>query len=305
MRKQFKYAPPALINNITYAIAMVFILAALEFYGPAVWSQLSQWVPLDILFIGGGFTFYMVWFWAVSLPYLLLDHYKKPHFLFRYKIQTGKDGSTTTLPPGRLKHTIAVVLKNQLLGTLPVLVGVYFLMTWRGMGYEQAFPNWVEIVWQLAVFLLCEEILFYTVHRTLHQKRLYGAIHRIHHEYKESICIVTHYVHFAEHLLGNLLPIFAGAIILGSHPITLILWIGLGVTNALHTHSGYHFPWMAYSLHHDYHHFRIRGNYGVLGILDWVFKTDGPFMMLHKNYTREQKIPEEQSTSGQYSLGNQ
>ena len=93
MRNQFKYVPPALINNITYAIAMICILAVLELYGPAAWATLSQWMPLDILFIGGGFTFYMVWFWLISLPYLLLDHYKKPHFLFRYKIQTGKEAS--------------------------------------------------------------------------------------------------------------------------------------------------------------------------------------------------------------------
>ena len=304
MRNQFKYVPPALINNITYIIGVVAILAVLEHWGESMWQSLAQTMPLDILFIGGGFTFYMVWFWLVSLPYLLLDHYQKPHFLFRYKIQSRKDGSTSTLAPGRLRHTIGVVLRNQLLGTLPVLVAVYFILAWRGMSYDQAFPGWVEIVWHLAVFLLCEEILFYTVHRTLHQKRFYGTIHRIHHEYKESICIVTHYVHFAEHLLGNLMPIFAGAILLGSHPVTIVLWIGLGVTNALHTHSGYHFPWMAYSLHHDYHHYRVRGNYGVLGVLDWLLKTDGPFMTLHKNYRSEQTQRDEHKKSGQYSLGN-
>lgn len=304
MRNQFKYVPPALINNITYAIAMVLILVVLELHGAAAWASLSETVGLDVLFIGGGFAFYMGWFWLCAMPYLLLDHFKKPAFLFKYKIQTGKDGSTSTLAPGRLKHTIWVVLKNQILGTLPVIFGVYYLMTWRGMSYEQAFPSWTEIVWHLAVILLVEEILFYTVHRTLHQKRWYASIHRIHHEYKESICIATHYVHFAEHMLGNLLPIFAGTLLLGAHPITLILWIGMAVTNALHTHSGYHFPWMAYSLHHDYHHYRVRGNYGVLGLLDWVFKTDGPFVMLHKSHkAQEQKQADEQgSASGAFSL---
>ena len=71
MRNQFKYVPPALINNITYAIAMILILAALEIYGPSAWTMLSQSVPLDILFIGGGFAFYMVWFWLVSSGLLL------------------------------------------------------------------------------------------------------------------------------------------------------------------------------------------------------------------------------------------
>jgi sterol desaturase/sphingolipid hydroxylase (fatty acid hydroxylase superfamily) len=61
---------------------------------------------------------------------------------------------------------------------------------------------------------------------------------------------------------------------------------------------------MAYSLHHDYHHYRVRGNYGVLGLLDWVFKTDGPFVMLHKSHkAQEQKEADEQgSASGAFSL---
>jgi len=304
MRNEFKYVPPALINNVTYIVAIVLGLVSIEIYGARIWSSLSQAMPLDLLFIGGGFTFYMVWFWLGALPYMLLDHFKRPAFLFRHKIQTGKDGSTTTLAPGRLKHTVKVVLRNQLLGTLPALVGVYYLMSLRGMSYEQAFPSWVEIIWHFAVFLLIEEILFYTVHRTLHQKRWYSKIHRIHHEYKESICIATHYVHFAEHMLGNLFPIFAGAFLLGSHPVTFVFWIGLGVANALHTHSGYHFPWMAYSLHHDYHHYRIRGNYGVLGLLDWIFKTDTSFVQLHKSYKAKQHHEEQNSSSGQFSLGN-
>lgn len=302
MRNQFKYGPPALFNNITYAAAMVCVLFLLEIYGAMWWESLSQSVPLDILFVGGGFTFYFLWFWAVAIPYLLLDHKKAPKFLYRYKIQSNQDGSTSTLPPGRLRHTVLVVLRNQFLGTLPVLVGVYHLFVWRGMSYEQSAPGWVTVAWQLALILAVEEILFYAVHRTLHRKRLYGKIHRIHHEYKESICISTHYVHFLEHLLGNLLPIFAGALILGSHPFTLIIWIALAVTNALHSHSGYHFPWMAYSLHHDYHHFRIRGNYGLLGVLDWMFGTDGPFLILHQTYMARQKTTEQESASGAFRL---
>jgi len=80
-----------------------------------------------------------------------------------------------------------------------------------------------------------------------------------------------------------------GAWLVGAHPLTVFAWIGLAVTNALHSHSGYNFPWQAWSIHHDFHHFKNRGNFGVLGLLDWLFKTDGSMRVLHEAYVAEQE----------------
>ncbi|MEC9464526.1 MAG: sterol desaturase family protein, partial [Myxococcota bacterium] len=221
--------------------------------------------------------------------YLLLDHYRRPGWLYQFKIQIRRDGSASPVDFEKLWHTVRVVLFNQFFGTLPVLLLVFPLMVWRGMDPAQVAPPWFEVLWHLAVMLLVEEILFYVVHRALHHKYLYARIHKVHHEYKESIAITTHYVHYLEHIFGNLMPIFAGALIVGAHPLTILAWIGLAVTNALHSHSGYNFPWQAWSVHHDYHHFRIRGNYGVLGLLDWLLATDGPMRQVHARYVAERE----------------
>ena len=289
MRNLFQYEPPRLLQNFTYAVMLMAYLAWLEFYGPQAWTMVVTEFGLFGAFVGFGFAFYMGWFWLVATPYLLLDHYQKPRWLYRFKIQLRRDGRSVPTDPAKLRQAMRVVLFNQFFGTLPVLMVVYPLMVWRGLGVDQPVPGSFEVLWQLAIILLVEEILFYTVHRTLHRKYLYSRIHRIHHEHKESIAITTHYVHYLEHLFGNLLPIFAGVFLVGAHPLTALAWIGLAVTNALHSHSGYNFPWQAWSVHHDYHHFRVRGNYGVLGVLDWMLNTDGPMRQLHANYLAEQE----------------
>ena len=284
MRKLFRYEPPKLQQNLSYAVMLGVYLIWLEAYGGSAWIAVVNELGLFAAFVGGGFTFYMAWFWLVATPYLLLDRYKKPRWLYRFKIQSPRDGRGRSADGFKLKRAISVVIRNQVLGTLPVIIGVYYLMVWRGMGVSQVVPGWFEVIWQLGIMVLLEELLFYSVHRLLHRKYLFKRIHKVHHEHNESIAITTHYVHYLEHLMGNLMPIFMGAFLVGAHPLTILAWIGLAVTNALHSHSGYNFPWQAYSIHHDFHHYQNSGNYGVLGLLDWLFKTDGPMRRLHDEH---------------------
>lgn len=238
--------------------------------------MLSRWSLAEI-FIAGGFAVYLVVFWLTGGAYMALDHFKRPGFLYRLRIhdddRLGRPARTT------LRRSVLVVLRNQLLGTLPALFVVYQLMIWRGLDASGP-SHWTTMLWHLAVMLLVEEVLFFSAHYLLHRKWFFARIHRVHHEYRKSIGIATHYVHFIEHLVGNLLPFLAGFVITGAHPFTCFIWVTVGVINAIHTHSGYHFPWLSYSPHHDFHHYAVEGNYGVLGLLDRLFGTDREFNAL-------------------------
>jgi hypothetical protein len=45
-------------------------------------------------------------------------------------------------------------------------------------------------------------------------------------------------------------------------------WYLVATSFTVHHHSGYHFPLLPSPEFHDWHHYRFRGNYGVLGLMD-------------------------------------
>jgi methylsterol monooxygenase len=59
-----------------------------------------------------------------------------------------------------------------------------------------------------------------------------------------------------------------------SHLLSFLVWQILGISSAIHSHSGYHFPFCPSNERHDYHHLKFNSNFGVLGILDDVHRTD-------------------------------
>lgn len=269
-RNRFRYVAPSPLNALVYGILGAVALAFVHTSGAATWAAITHHLGGRGAVIGGGFAFYMTWFWAVAGLYHLADMHG---WWEAYRIQQRPD----TVPQRRgpaLGKAVRVVLRNQLLGTLPVLVAFCFLLELRGVDLTAPPDTWTTILWHLGVAVLAEEVLFYAVHRTMHRPALFRRYHRIHHEFRETIGIATHYVHYVEHLLGNLLPVFAGVLLVGAHPVTVLLWVALAVTNAIHTHAGFALPWMSWGVDHDWHHHNIRDCYGAIGLLDRVLGTD-------------------------------
>lgn len=269
MRNRFRYHAPSPFNLVTYGLALAVALPAIEQWGAPAWAAVIAAVGPEAAFIGGGFAWYFLWFWAVSGVYLAADRFG---WWRRWRIQERAPGQPRRGPP--LGKAVRVVLRNQLLGTLPALVVLYGALVLRGAPLAGPPDGWTTILWQLAVIVLVEEVGFYAVHRTLHRKALFRRFHRIHHEFRESIGIATHYVHYAEHLVGNLLPVFAGVLLVGAHPVTTLIWVTLAVTNAIHTHAGYALPWMSWGVDHDFHHYNVNGCYGAMGLVDRALGTD-------------------------------
>ncbi len=114
--------------------------------------------------------------------------------------------------------------------------------------------------------LLLFEIFFYCAHNMLHKyKFLYENVHRVHHQLKEPIGFGALYAHPIEFVLCNLLPMSIGPVVLRTPlMITLRLWLVLGTSFIVVTHSG-HVP-----NKHLVHHLTLKGHYGTLGFLDWL-----------------------------------
>jgi len=132
-------------------------------------------------------------------------------------------------------------------------------------------PPWYYIPFQIMFCMVIEDTLFYWIHRGLHHKKLYGKVHKIHHEYKTTIGLASEYAHPIEYILSDAIPFTAGPLILGLHYYVFWMWMIVRVGETVDGHCGYDFPWSPYRLLpfsgsaavHDYHHSHNLGNFAT------------------------------------------
>ncbi len=160
------------------------------------------------------------------------------------------------------------------------IVGLYlgqglFEMQWSGIGI---------FVLHFFAILFIDDLMFYLVHRTLHEnKYLNQKIHSIHHRSVQPFPLDFIYAHPIEWLSG-----YAGAFsaiilinIFGTVDVYAFwLW---GLFRSLHEldiHSGVksvisrYIPLLAGTEHHDMHHLKSKGNYAsTLVLWDKIFGT--------------------------------
>jgi len=167
--------------------------------------------------------------------------------------------------------------------TVPVGVGGYDLV--KKLGYtasEESFPGPLTIFWQILLFMVIEDALFYWGHRALHHPSIYGYIHKVHHRFTYSVSIAATATHPVEYFISNIVPFVAGPTLLGAHCVTLYVWVVFRQSETITNHSGYALPWSMFSLlpfqgsatDHDLHHSKNTGNFGSLfNWWDWFCGT--------------------------------
>jgi len=269
-----------------------------------VWSRIHEgWFNGNdfVLSVVGINVFLSIYFWLNSLFFFYLDIFK-PAMFMKYKIQ-----DNTELKNDEVMKTVLVCLRNQFL-TMVVSVPLYFLSKIRGQQFTAVqLPTFHWVLCEFCVFIVVEELGFYYAHRLLHHRSIYKHIHKIHHEWTAPISIVGIYCHPIEHIISNILPLYMGAFVMGSHIATSTLWMCVAISSTQVSHGGYHLPFFPSPEAHDFHHLKFTNNFGVMGVLDRLHGTDESFVKT-KAYDRhimliglasaKERFPDEEKVKG-------
>jgi sterol desaturase/sphingolipid hydroxylase (fatty acid hydroxylase superfamily) len=245
------------------------------------WQQWIASLPYSerIVFVIGSFIAHIGTFWVLNI--FLYFCYRNSWFM-KYRIQGAQ------LPSWELiKECLQHVVFNQFIMQPIALYFAYPMFVRAGMDVRAAAPSVLTILRDFIVCIALNDTLFYWAHRTLHHGSIYKYIHKQHHRFKVNIGIASEFAHPVEDMLANVLPTIAGCLVMGSHPLTLWIWLVLRITETVDAHSGYNFPFSPFHAlpfqggadRHDFHHSHNVGCYGSFTIFwDWITGTDMQYL---------------------------
>jgi 4-alpha-methyl-delta7-sterol-4alpha-methyl oxidase len=184
-------------------------------------------------------------------------------------------------------------VKTYLINQIVIFPPFFLLITWLFSTETsiERIPSAPLVFAQVIISTLLEDFIFYFMHRLLHHPKLYSKVHKKHHSFYNVFHMSAVYAHWLEFIIANLMPLFAGAILLGPkmHMVSLVTFIMFRMIETHETHSGYEFPWSPFkilpfstdSAYHNYHHLKNIGNYSSFFMTwDSIFQTN-------KNYFKE------------------
>jgi len=112
---------------------------------------------------------------------------------------------------------------------------------------------------------LWEDILFYHIHRFFHTPKYY-KYHKLHHSWKSPVPWGAMYASNTENVLVNFLPVLTAPLVVSLNIYFLPVWIFSVTISSVLAHNG--------DGKHDLHHQTFKGNYGTMGVCDWLYQTE-------------------------------
>lgn len=231
-----------------------------------VFSLFPPDVWLFSLYIIG--TFECV-FWLCNGALICFETFDIPS-IDRYRIQKHK--KKLRFQPDLVRVIVKETIRHQV-SVFLLTPFLYYLLNYFGnLDIHGPRPSWPTIVYQLALFVLCEDAIFFWTHYLFHTPWLYKTIHKKHHLYTQPTGVVSVLSDPWEGLQNQLSTWLMPVLLKEKHVFTLCLWIAIRVYQTVNAHSGYNLPYvstqywvpwiMSGALGHDYHHQHGKWNYG-------------------------------------------
>lgn len=204
-------------------------------------------------------------FWVISGLFALLD-LKFFHYVSKYKfdpnVKINKNEYVTLAKSVFIKQIISFPL-----------FGMFFLHLCRVRGINDIpFDNWNLPICLFLIQLAINDFLIYVFHRTLHIKKIYPLMHRIHHEWTSPVSVESFHSSLVEQFLINWCAGFIGILLLKFNLQMITLWMYFSLTSSLLSHCGYDIPFVPTQSHHS-HHKDFTTNFGGTDLWDWCFGT--------------------------------
>lgn len=149
-----------------------------------------------------------------------------------------------------------------------------------------AYPLW-WIPMSIFLALVVHDTYFYWMHRTVHHPSLFKTIHLEHHKSTNPSPWASYSFHFTEGVLESIIaPILL--FFIPMHPLALLLFTTASFSMNVYGHLGFEitpkwfrhsflFEIMNTSTHHNLHHEKFKGNYGLyFRIWDRIMGTEHP-----------------------------
>jgi sterol desaturase/sphingolipid hydroxylase (fatty acid hydroxylase superfamily) len=209
-------------------------------------------------------------YFALAIPLFVLVW-----FVFRARLDHRKVQERQRADAAQWRREVTWSLVSQLVfGVTAVVVGVVVQVGLGGPLVDLS--SWTSPVGVGALVLagvLVDDAFFYWSHRALHTPRLYRRFHLTHHRSVDVNPLTSFSFHPVEAAV-NAAPLTVAAALFGLHPTVIVLWGYLSLVNNLLGHLGFEWMprwaqqspvlrWKTPSSHHNLHHERVRGNYGL------------------------------------------
>lgn len=205
--------------------------------------------------------------------------------VFKKRLQTWRIQLKERVNAKQIKSELINSIYTLLVSTSFVLF-IYYL---KSMGLTKIYTDINEYpkIYAYAgffVFLFLDDTWFYWIHRLLHHPRLYKYVHKVHHESVDVNPFTSLSFHWLEALLLTFWIVPLSLIFPIYVPVLGLLQIW-GFADNIKSHLGYEFfpswwnksvgKFMTSSTHHNMHHSKFNGNYGVhFRLWDRFFSTE-------------------------------
>ncbi|CAF1148754.1 unnamed protein product [Rotaria sordida] len=212
---------------------------------------------------------YEIVFWLCNGFLIYIEMFDIPS-IDQYRIQKHK--KKLRFQPDMVHLMIKQTIRNQI---SLVFLGPIFYYIFNYVGHvdiQGPRPPWSTILFQIALFILSEDTLFFWSHYLLHTPWLYKNIHKKHHVYKQPTGVTAVLSDPIEGIINQFAVWSILVLLKETHIFTICLWVTIRVYQTVMAHSGYNFPYittqywlpdlMPGALAHDYHHQHGKWSYG-------------------------------------------